>query len=250
MSIAQPRQSLLGAAVLDRDDRDIAGTSRRRARPCLRSRAPARRTCGTRSARCPPRTRSTPRRARRRRSRPALAPALPIASRTTSTASRFDFRFGAKPPSSPTPVDRPRPLQDSAQRVEDLGARRAGPPPNDGEAQRHHHELLEVDVGVGVGAAVQDVHHRHGQGVPAGIARQMRDVRVERPAGGRGLGLERRHRDAEQGVGAKPALGGRAVERDQCLVERALSRRATCRPAAAAISPLTCATAFVTPLPR
>ena len=39
---------------------------------------------------------------------PAFAPALPIASSTTSSASRFDFRLGAKPPSSPTPVERPR----------------------------------------------------------------------------------------------------------------------------------------------
>ena len=42
---------------------------------------------------------------------PAFSPALPIASSTTSTASRFDFRFGAKPPSSPTPVDCPRPFR-------------------------------------------------------------------------------------------------------------------------------------------
>ena len=35
-------------------------------------------------------------------------PALPIASITTSSASWFDLRFGAKPPSSPTPVARPR----------------------------------------------------------------------------------------------------------------------------------------------
>ena len=39
---------------------------------------------------------------------PALKPALPIASITTSSASWFDLRFGAKPPSSPTPVARPR----------------------------------------------------------------------------------------------------------------------------------------------
>jgi hypothetical protein len=38
-------------------------------------------------------------------SSPGLKPALTIASRITSTASSFDFRSGAKPPSSPTPVE-------------------------------------------------------------------------------------------------------------------------------------------------
>ena len=34
-------------------------------------------------------------------------------------------------------------------------------------ANRHDHELLEVDVVVGVLAAVDDVHHRHRQRVRA-----------------------------------------------------------------------------------
>ncbi len=38
---------------------------------------------------------------------PALYPAWRIASRITSMASSLDFRFGAKPPSSPTPVAYP-----------------------------------------------------------------------------------------------------------------------------------------------
>ena len=56
----------------------------------------------------------------------------------------------------------PAPLQDAAQRVEDFGAgpQRLG---ERGGADRHHHELLEVDARVGVRAAVQDVHHRDGQ---------------------------------------------------------------------------------------
>ena len=34
-----------------------------------------------------------------------------MASITTSSASRFALRLGAKPPSSPTPVERPWPLR-------------------------------------------------------------------------------------------------------------------------------------------
>ena len=94
------------------------------------------------------------------------SPALPTASSTTSSASRFDFRFGAKPPSSPTPVEWPAFFRIAAQRVEDLGAgaQRLG---ERRQADRHHHELLEVDAAVGVRAAVQDVHHRHRQQVRA-----------------------------------------------------------------------------------
>ena len=53
-------------------------------------------------------------------------------------------------------------LQDAAQRVEDLraGAQRFGERRG---ADRHHHELLEVDARVRVRAAVEDVHHRHRQ---------------------------------------------------------------------------------------
>ncbi len=50
-------------------------------------------------------------------------------------------------------------------------------------------------------------------------------------------------------VGAQPALGRRAVELEQHVVERALVE-AACRPIAGAISPLTCATALRTPLPE
>ena len=43
-------------------------------------------------------------------------------------------------------------------------------------AHRHHHELLHVHVVVGVTAAVDDVHHRDGQG--AGV--RAAEVAVER----------------------------------------------------------------------
>ena len=61
------------------------------------------------------------------------------------------------------------------QRMEDLGA--AAQRFGEGlRPDRHHHELLEVDRIVGVGAAVEDVHHRHRQQGRAGAA----DVAVER----------------------------------------------------------------------
>ena len=66
-------------------------------------------------------------------------------------------------------------MQDLLERVVGLGA----PAQRLGEgrrADRHDHELLEVDVVVGVRAAVEDVHHRHGQHVGVDAA----DVAVER----------------------------------------------------------------------
>ena len=71
------------------------------------------------------------------------------------------------------------PLQHLLEGVEDLGAvaQRLG---EAGGAERHHHELLDVHVGVGVGAAVQDVHERHRQGPGVDAA----DVPVERQARG------------------------------------------------------------------
>jgi hypothetical protein len=65
-----------------------------------------------------------------------------------------------------------RVVQRLLQRVEDLGPH----PQALGErrrARRHDHELLEVDLVVGVGAAVEHVHHRHGQDrrlLPAEVA--------------------------------------------------------------------------------
>ena len=57
-------------------------------------------------------------------------------------------------------------LQDSAKRVEDLGAG-AQSLGEARRAKRHHHELLKVHAAVGVGSAVEDVHHRHRQQVVA-----------------------------------------------------------------------------------
>ncbi len=82
-------------------------------------------------------------------------------------------------------------------------------------AEGDDHELLEIDRVVGMNATVEHVHHRHRQDAGIGAA----DIAVER----QGVGLRRRlgggQRHAQDGVGAEPALVGRAVERDHGLVD-------------------------------
>ena len=67
---------------------------------------------------------------------------------------------------------------------------------------RSDHELLDVDVGVGVGAAVDDVHHRYRQDVGVGAP----DVAVERQLRRGGRGVRHRQRHPEDGVGAQLGL--------------------------------------------
>ena len=85
-------------------------------------------------------------------------------------------------------------------------------------AHRHDHELLDVDGVVGMRAAVDDVHHRHGQQVRVGAA----EIAIERQPARLRRRLGHRQRHAEDGVGAEPALVGRAVELDQRVVDAAL----------------------------
>ena len=111
-------------------------------------------------------------------------------------------------------------LQRRLERVEDLGAR-AQPLGEARRADRHDHELLEVDRVVGVRAAVEHVHHRHRQHVrrlAAEVAPQ-RQVLLgrRRPRGG--------ERDAEDRVRAQARLVVGAVELDQLAVEPALVGR-------------------------
>ena len=89
---------------------------------------------------------------------------------------------------------------------------------NVGRADRRDHELLDVDVAVGVGAAVEDVHHRHGQQVRGRAA----DVAEQRQAGRVGGRPGDGERDAEDRVGAEAGLVRRAVEVDQLLVDQPL----------------------------
>ena len=110
----------------------------------------------------------------------------------------------------------------------DTAAQRLGEARSGG---RQHHELLNVNVVVGVGAAVQDVHHRHRQphrsfpgcdSLVAAKACQMPVQRQATPRRGR-LGDSQRHR--ENRVCAQPSLVLGAVEFDQGVIDRVLFRR-------------------------
>ena len=167
-----------------------------------------------------------------------VAGALDGRRRRSRVPPRRCAASGAKPPSSPTPVAVAGGEQVAAQGVEDLGAHADGL----GEGVRPDggdHELLEVQRVVGVGAAVDDVHHRQRQQAGVGSA----EVAVQGLAVGRRGGLGGGEGDAEERVGAESGLGGRAVQRDQCGVEARLVRRRRGRVTAAAMLPLTWATA-------
>ena len=105
-------------------------------------------------------------------------------------------------------------LQHGAERVEDLGA----PAETFGEglrADREHHELLEVDGGVRVRTAVEDVHHRNRQR----LRERATDVTEERHPELLGRGVRHRHRDAEDGVRAERLLRRSAVRLDHRAVD-------------------------------
>lgn len=87
-----------------------------------------------------------------------------------------------------------------------------------GRPDRGDHELLDIHTGVGVGAAVEDVHHRDRQHVAVRAA----DVAEQVEAGGLGGGLRHREGHAEDGVGAEVGLVRGAVELDELLVDEAL----------------------------
>ena len=108
-------------------------------------------------------------------------------------------------------------LEHRLEAVVDLGAHAQGLLEARG-ADRHDHELLQVDVVVGVLAAVHDVHHRHRQLVRVAAADVLVQRQLERRRGGVGDG----QRHAEDGVGAQLGLVGRAVELDEHAVDEAL----------------------------
>ena len=104
-------------------------------------------------------------------------------------------------------------LEHAGQRVEHLG-RPAQRLAERRRAERHDHELLQVHVVVRVLAAVHHVHERHRQGARVHAA----EVAVERCLERRRRGLGHGDGDAEDGVRAELALGGRAVQLDHGLV--------------------------------
>ena len=143
---------------------------------------------------------------------------------SASSAASLDSRFGAKPPSSPTPPPSPRSCRcclrwwKTSAPMRSASAKRVG-------ADRDDHELLEVDRVVGVRAAVEDVHHRHRQD-PRRLAAEVAPQRLVLLGRGRARGGER---DAEDRVRAEAALVRRAVELDQRAVEARLVEHVAAR---------------------
>ena len=141
-----------------------------------------------------------------------------MAASSSVRASSFDGRFGANPPSSPSAVARPRSFS-SALSAWYVSTPQRRPLGEARRTDRREHELLDVDVGVGVRAAVEHVHERHR--AARGRSRRRRSgragARPRRPAA-----LADRERHAEDGVGAEAPLAVGAVERRELVVEQAL----------------------------
>ena len=82
-------------------------------------------------------------------------------------------------------------------------------------ADRHDHEFLEIDRVVSMFAAIDDIHHRHRQDMRADPA----DVAIERQATRVRRRLRHRQADAQDRIGAQPALVLGAVQLDQRSVD-------------------------------
>ena len=108
-------------------------------------------------------------------------------------------------------------LQHALERVVDAGTHLEGLAEGR-RTDRSDHELLHVDVGVGVRAAVDDVHHRHRQHV--GV--RATDVAVERQIRRAGRRVRDGERDAEDRVGADLGLVVGAVQVEHRLVDQPL----------------------------
>ncbi len=86
-------------------------------------------------------------------------------------------------------------------------------------AEGHDHEFLHVGgLPACVCAAVQDVHHRHGQDVRVHAA----EITIQRQSQRIGRGLRDRETDSQNGVRAQFGFVRRAVQRQQGKVNRAL----------------------------
>ena len=88
--------------------------------------------------------------------------------------------------------------------------------------RRDDHEILDIDAPPGMRAAAKDLdlgqwHNRLGL-----LAEQ---IRIKRPAYRVGGSMQCRHRHRDKRIAAEPFFLGRAVERDQHAVDRALVGR-------------------------
>ena len=90
-----------------------------------------------------------------------------------------------------------------------------------GCADGQDHEFLKINGIVGMDTAIDDVHHRHRQ--HSGLRAADIAVEIKLRAVGGGLGHGERH--AQNGIGPKARLVGRAVERNHRLVDQHLILR-------------------------
>ena len=111
-------------------------------------------------------------------------------------------------------------MQDAAQVMINLGAPAQGLA-EAGRADRHHHEFLKVGTAQRVLAAVHDIHHRRRQNMRVYAAQ----IGIQRQPQAVGRRVRQRQRYAQNGVGAKFALGRRAVNLQHQFVERLLTVR-------------------------
>jgi hypothetical protein len=91
-----------------------------------------------------------------------------------------------------------------------------------GSTDGHGHEFLEVHGAIGMGAAIEDIHHRNGQEIRGRVRGIAGKIFVERLLQSGGSGAGGGHGDGEDGVGAETGFRGRAVEGDHFVVEGAL----------------------------
>ncbi len=108
-------------------------------------------------------------------------------------------------------------LEDFFQGMEDFRPHAQGLPEGIGPGG-HDHELLDIHIVVGMGAAVDDIHHRQGQFPGIGTA----DILVQGEPGLLGCRLGAGERSPEKGVGPEVAFEVGAVEVQQLLVDARL----------------------------
>src|SRR5690554_290167 len=85
-----------------------------------------------------------------------------------------------------------------------------------------NHELLDVDVVVGMLTAIENVHHRHRHAVLTRLAIELGDMGIERHALGIGCRLGCRQRNSQNGVGTQLGLVVGTIEFEHGIVETTL----------------------------
>ena len=94
-----------------------------------------------------------------------------------------------------------------------------------GRSRGLNHKLLNIHVIIRMFAAIDDIHHRHGQRIDAGTAIQISDMCIQWQAGIGGRRLRRRQGHRQNGVGSQLRLILGAVQLQHYLIQGLLIRR-------------------------